>query len=348
MRPRSESDAVEGNRPDFCGGNRPEVEDTRPFEEVRREPAHRQADRDGDEGEIHVGGADVVVADELVEQTAGRRRQRGHRQPRHGVVGKAHPDDDRTNFRRIHPRDAQRAGEKTDECESDCDDVRHQRHLPGVQRLPGLPREPSEVGADTEPLVEETQPGGSGDCTQRNRRAIGDEQQYRKGEQRGPERHEDGLAELLVGEKLLEQVVGRFDVTGLPDDHAVDGIDRDATLDNRNEALVLRAIDDNDRRFRTEVGNQRLYLSGDFAVGRDGVAGSGDDGDGRVLDVLGDAKPLQQTVDATVFGVFDADGRDERFDGLAADDGRVCAREAVATVKTDDERAHSRQEAVGE
>jgi hypothetical protein len=147
---------------------------------------------------------------------------------------------------------------------------------------------------------------------------------------------------LLVGEKLLEKVIGGLDVTGLPDDDTVDGVDGHPTLDDGDQPLVLGAVDDDYGGVRVVVAHEPLDLASHLTVGRDRLPGAGDDGDGRVPKVAGDPKPFEETVDPAVLGVIDADGSHQRLDGRAADDRGVRSGEGFAPVETDDERAHRR------
>ena len=347
MGPRGERDPVEGDWPEFGRGNRHLLEDARPLEEVHREAADCESHGDGDEGEIDVRAPDLLVANEFVDEPAGARSQRRRGQPRSTRVGKAHHDDDLAELSGVHPRDAKRPDEQPDQGQPQGDHVRDQRDLPRVQRLANLAGKPGDVGVDAQALVEEKEPDRGGDGADGDGRTLCEGEQYREREQRNAQRDEDGLAELFVGEKLLQQVVRGLDVTGLPDDDPVDGVDGHPALDYRDEPFVLRAVDDDDRRVDGVVGDQRLDLSRNLAVGRDGVVRSRDGGHDRVIDVGGDPQRLQQAVDPAILRVVDTDSRDQCLDGVPSHHWRVGAKR-FAPVQADDQRTHVWKVTAGE
>jgi len=134
------------------------------------------------------------------------------------------------------------------------------------------------------------------------------------------ERDQHRLRRFLVGEELLEkQVVRRFEVTGLPDDDAVDRVDAQAALDDRDESLVLGTVDHDDGRVRFVLLDEFVGLACDAPVGADAVAAVPEHYDDRVVavgfEVAGHAQPLEHRVDATVFRVVDTDLGDGGFDG---------------------------------
>jgi len=117
---------------------------------------------------------------------------------------------------------------------------------------------------------------------------------------------------------LRKQVVRRFEVTGLPDDDAVDRVDAQAALDDRDESLVLGTVDHDDGRVRFVLLDEFVGLACDAPVGADAVAAVPEHYDDRVVavgfEVAGHA-PLEHRVDATVFRVVDTDLGDGGFDG---------------------------------
>jgi hypothetical protein len=118
---------------------------------------------------------------------------------------------------------------------------------------------------------------------ERGGETLRNREQGREGKQREPHRDEHRPAELLVGEELLEQVVGRLDVAGLSDDHAVDGVHRQAALDDREEPLVVGAPDDHHRRIRVVCVDEFVELAGDGAVAADRLRAGQHRDDGILL-----------------------------------------------------------------
>jgi len=204
-------------------------------------------------------------------------------------------------------------------------------------------RQPGEVVVDAQPLVDEEHAQGSGDSAQRGRRRDELEEQGQC-QERDTDRDQHRPPQFLVGEELLEQVVGGLDVTGLPDDDAVDGVDADAALDDGDQPFVVGAVDHDHRGVRVVLFDQRLGLAGDFAVAPDGVAAAADDRDDGVValrfEVVGDAEPLQQAVDAAVLGVDDTGLRYRRLDGSPPHHRTPVGHRAIP-VDTHHQRCHS-------
>jgi hypothetical protein len=112
-------------------------------------------------------------------------------------------------------------------------------------------------------------------------------EEYRQEQKRRAQRDEDRRPQLLVREELLEQVVRRFDVVSLPNDDSIDGIDPDAALDDRDDALVVGRVEDDDRRVGVVGVDEGVHLRRQRAVRPDeGVAAAGDHREDRLLAVV--------------------------------------------------------------
>ena len=233
--------------------------------------------------------------------------------------------------------------------ESDGDDVRDDAHAPRVEGVPRLTREAAHGLVDIQALVEEEHADDGGDGGDGDREAVREREQYREDEQDDAERDEHGSSQLLVGEELLQEVVRGLDVAGLTDDHAVHRIDGKPTLDDGDDALVVRAIYDENRGVGLVALQERVHLLGDGAVrADDGLGVPRHDRDRRLLavvpEVARDPQAFEQAVHRGVLGVRDAVLHDEGLHGLPAGDrGRDAgrSRHRARPVETEDQRVHS-------